>query len=1138
MNLHSLPLSCRPQKLRVGSVLAFRQSLCVISAICLLAVLGCGGGPKSQPSPQVVEEHNNGVALMGKFDYTAAHEVFSKLASAHPDWLDVQVDLAIASLNRQQPGDDKAAAQILDTVIEKRPEDLRALYCRGILDLYSSEPEAAWERFRTVAEADPDDGYAQYFTGQCLFQLSRYDEALEHFSQAQQIDPYLRSAYYGAFQAAQQLGRADLARENFEKFQRLDDNPQARLAEIKYTRMGPKAEVSTVQPEESDLAVTPPAGNLFAEPETISMRPAAAVTWASFDSSAVAETAASTPNVTVCDINQDGKLDILISGAFAQADVFNAVMLQENGVFSLDLKHPLAMVSNVNAAVWGDMDNDGLTDVYLCRRGPNQLWRQTAAGQWADITTAAGTAAGDLDSVDGACFDADHDGDLDLFVVNADGPNELLNNNLDGTYRSLAGEQGIAGGSESRGIVVADLDNDRDVDIVVINAQPPHEVYRNDRLWNYEPAAGFAEFTAADIWSAVAADTDADGKTELFTSGPAGVTRWTRSDDGSSWSSSPLADANTGVTRGPLAVQDINGDGAAELVITTRKGWRTLSLGGTTLQSAPESTGVAADWALAAFDPRGYSLVAPQSGKPPVAYPPGRGRFPVVLLEFTGKESQADQMRSNASGIGVQAAVRVSKHWTTAATFRPQSGPGQSLQPAVVGLRGASQMDFVSIQWPDGVFQSESGLAAGGRHRIEETQRQVSSCPVVFAWNGERFEFVTDILGVGGIGFNVGRGEYSTPRPWENLLLPANLLVPRGNEYVIKIGEPMEEVMYLDAARLVAYDLPPGWNMTLDERLAVHGPAATGNAIFYQDQDVVQPIKAIDQAGADVLDMILSVDGKAAEPAARDRRFLGRTEPSELVVKFARPLDSLEGEPVLVFHGWIEYPYSQTMFAAWQAGAEYHAPTLEALDANGQWQILAAQFGYPAGMPREASLPLSNMSLPKGVRTLRLRTNMEIYFDAVYVVSNKKCPGAIRTELPLRGAIVSEAGFPRRTNHAQRRPFYEYDHRASLWDTQHQTGFYTDFGPAAELVRDTDDALAIVGPGEEIEVQFDHRPLAALSAGWTRRFVFEANGWCKDRDLLTKDGEKVAPLPARTDAQEEKIFFLHKKINRRFRSGS
>jgi hypothetical protein len=68
------------------------------------------------------------------------------------------------------------------------------------------------------------------------------------------------------------------------------------------------------------------------------------------------------------------------------------------------------------------------------------------------------------------------------------------------------------------------------------------------------------------------------------------------------------------------------------------------------------------------------------------------------------------------------------------------------------------------------------------------------------------------------------------------------------------------------------------------------------------------------------------------------------------------------------------------------------------------------------------------------------------------------------------------------------------------------------FGRIDELVSSRDDALAIVGPGEEIHAEFD-AALAPLRSGWSRRFVLEANGWAKDMDLYTRDRDTLGPLP-------------------------
>jgi len=489
-------------------------------------------------------------------------------------------------------------------------------------------------------------------------------------------------------------------------------------------------------------------------------------------------------------------------------------------------------------------------------------------------------------------------------------------------------------------------------------------------------------------------------------------------------------------------------------------------------------------------------------------------------------------MRSNASGIGARIAVRSGSHWSLLNTPLPASAPGQDLAPLVVGLAGAKVVDFVGIDWSDGVYQSELSLGTGQAHRLVETQRQLSSCPVLFAWDGEHFRFVSDLLGVGGVGYAVGPGEYSTPRPWENFLLPAGLLEPVDGRYRLKIGEPMEEVAYLDAARLVAWDLPPGWGMVLDERMGINDPQPTGKPFFYQYE--LLPVAVLNDRGEDMTAALSEVDGRAAEVGTLDRRFIGRLAAEHvLTLEFGRALDEGPGEPLLMIDGWVEYPYSQTQFAAWQAGAAFQAPSLEARDAQGHWHRLLTEFGYPAGMPRRMSVPLAR--LPKGTRALRLRTNMEVYWDRVAVVYAESPPGLKRRELPLDRARLARVGFPLRSTGPQRRPDYDWQRRTPFWDVNYQAGWYTRSGAVGELVGEVDDAVALIGPGDEVHLEFG-APDSPPADGWTRFLVLETNGWAKDRDLFTRDGETVAPLPS-TGRPRQKVDSLHARYNTRYQDG-
>jgi len=1111
-----------------------------------LLLAACPGPAPTGIDPAAVAENNRGVGLMGSFDYEGARAVFAGLARLHPEWLDVRVNEAIATLNRQQEGDEQAALAILDGVLAEDPDHLRAHYCSGLLRLFLGESEAAAAHFRRVVDADPDDAYAAYYLGQSLVEQGLREEALVQLLAAERADPYLRSAWFAAFRVLQTLGRSEEARAHRETYERLEGNPRARLAEFKYTRMGPRGEVLAVDAAEPP-PLPKPKGPLFAEAAPLAVAGVPAEAWS--------RAPRAPASITAADFAGDGRLDLFIAGALEGA-ASNAVLVRvTDAAYKADLEHPLANVPAVNAAVWGDFDDDGLTDVYLLRKGENQLWRRTEDGGFEDVTASTGTGNGDLDSLDGAFLDADHDGDLDLFVVNADGPNELLNNDRDGGFRPLAAEQGVAGGERaSRQVLATDLDGDRDVDLVVLNATPPHDVFRNDRLWHYELAPGFEALSAAEIDAIVAADADSDGAVELYTLARDGeVSRW-RPDDTGGWRPTqllaPAADASEAgedaasapstARAGQLAVVDVSGDGVPEVLASRGGAWIALPKGGdagSSAQSARSPAGPLAGWAPVLLDPdAGPSLVGWAWGAPPLVWGPGPGRSRFVALEFTGKHDQADAMRSNASGIGTRSSARIGSRWSVDLGYGAHSGPGRSLQPVAVGLGGAEGVDFVAIDWSDGVFQTELGLAPGEVHHIAETQRQLSSCPLLFAWDGHGFAFVSDVLGVGGIGQAIGRDRFATPRPRERFLLPPDLLRPDAGVYRLKLAQMMEEVAYVDSVELVAYDLPPGWQIVLDERMAgPGGPPPTGAVRAFRREWT--PATATDARGRDVRDALARADRRPADPGPPDPRFLGLLDDEQVLeLSFDAPLPAA-GDPaaplLLVIDGWVEYPYSQTAFAAWQAGERYRSLSVDARPAGGEWTTVLEELGYPAGMPRRMSVPLP--ALPDGARELRLRTNQEIYLDRVSLVRALALPEMRRHPLPLAAARVEQPGFARRDTVAWRRPVYRFGERAPFWDTRYPRGFYTALGPVLPLVRAHDDGLAVFGPGEALDLAFsDDAP--SPPAGFTRRFVLEARGFAKDMDLYTRSGGRVDPLPT-TGAPSGPAERLNARFNTRYRAG-
>ncbi len=1104
--------------LRSFDLISARPRHLLILVLLYPLFIGAGRADVSQePDAAAIAANNRAVALMGRFDYWKAEQAFAALAEQYPDWLDLRVNRAIAILNRQQDGDDTAALELVESVLSQAPAHARAHYVAGLLRLYLGSPEAAEAHFRKVSEADPRDAYAVYYLGQCMAQQSRFKPAIAAYRKAIELDPYLRSAYYGAFQSAQRLRDRQTARNYLDDYQRLARNPRARLAEFRYTRMGAKGEVLAMDAAEAEPAAAS-SGPLFGPVQVLSAqgpRP-------------VLPTA-----VTPVDILGDAKLELFVSagGQSSRLYSFDAAP----GLAAVQ-GHPLTAVKGVNAALWGDYDNDGLTDVYLCRDGPNRLYRQAARGHWQDVSKATGTTGGGVDTRDGVFLDADHDGDLDLFLVNANAPNELLNNNLDGSFRPLAQQQGIGGdGRPSRAVLPLDLDGDRDVDLIVLNQTPPHEIYLNDRLWAYSAFDGLKSFRETPSLAVLAADLDADGRDELLSFTPDGrLLRWRPGKDQSMVPDELVTTGADNPSWAQLAVLDVDGNGRLDLLAAWPGGWRVYRADGKSLSryDAPAEAPLAGVTPMLLQADRGPALAALFKDGALRMWSAGPGRHAAVSFSLSGKTDTAETMRSNASGIGARLALRRGSVWPLPPAFRVHSGPGQGLQAHSVGLGGAANADFLSIEWSDGVFQTELDLHTGGPHAITETQRQLSSCPVLFAWNGSEYAFVSDFLGVGGMGYAIGPGEYAPPRPWENLLLPAKLLQVKQGRYVLKLTEPMEEAAYLDAARLMAWDLPPGWHMVLDERMGIAGPEPTGEPRFYRHE--VLPTAAVNDRGQDVMPALGEVDGDAAPPGPLDRRFIGRLAREHVIeLHFNESLHSHAGSPMLVADGWVEYPYSQTMFAAWQAGAGFDAPTLEARDKDGRWHVLLGQFGYPAGMPRRMSVPLPE--LPPGSDALRLRSNMEIYWDRLAVAYAEPLPRARRTELPMAKVRMGRSGFPSWTYAAQRRPLLDYQRRSPFRDTRHMAGLYTRFGPAGELVGKIDDAVAVIGPGEELHLEFSADE-PDLPAGWSRLHVLETNGWAKDMDLFTKDGETIGPMPGSGHPVHARDA-LHARYNTRYREG-
>ncbi|MGQ9591627.1 MAG: FG-GAP-like repeat-containing protein [Planctomycetota bacterium] len=1123
-------------------------------ATVLFSALGCscrnargpaapGEHPWRQEDP-IVQDLNEGVAWMERYEYAKAVEIFERAAARAPSLREAKVNLAIALFNRAGKDDISRSAEILDGVLADDPEDVRANYLRAMVHRYAGEDDRAVERLSLVVRLRPHDACAWYFLGTSKANLGQDPSA--DLERAVQANPNLASAYFALFRAAALAGRREEAAEFQKKFAALRENAAAdTVVSPDYRRIGP-------------LAVVRP---LSASPE----RPVASAE--AFPGKAIVAWEGKAPSCVRPFLPEEGPLPPEVSPwrpeaslALADADGDGALDFATNAVvrdgrrgLTLFFRRPgprfedateksgIRPGAPVLAMAFGDYDNDGKVDLFLACAGPNELYRGRGDGTFEDVTAAARVAGSDAVTASAFFLDADHDSDLDLFVANVSGRgppwgplgNELLQNRGDGTFADIALAAGVALGGESTvGAAPLWADADRDLDLVLFLERGPPRLFLNELEGRYREAK-VADEAPSGGRGGIAQDFDGDGLSDLFVvPGPSfGGALYL---SGGDFPLRPSAQARgafeTLRTWGEVSsarVADIDLDGDLDVVVRSRAWHALLNDGSGRLAFRPnlfpEADGRVAAWELADGDGDGAAELIRAVAPPDAA---GCGRIEVVPLRIeppqswiaiapTGDRGVDKRTRSPASGYGARIELRAGLHSQTIACAGLSGGPSQSLTPVVFGLDGASKAEYVAILWPDGVTQTEVGLAAGERHRVEEIERRMSSCPVLFAWDGERFEFVSDFAGVGGLGYYLGPGTRARPEVLEHVKIDRNLLRARDGRYELRVVEAMEEVAYVDRLELLAVDHPEGFEVYPDERLSFGGPAPTRRLL--SPERPIYPARALDLRGAECTERILRADRLCAYPLPLDRRFPGFAARHALILEFGDRLEEVAGEPgvYLFLRAWIEYPYSQTVYAARQAGVAWEPIRVEASSSGGAWQTIVPDAGAPGGLDRTIAIDLTG-KIPRGPVAFRLSTNMEISIDQAYVAKDRGAEGFAVRSVPLESAVLGRLGFPREfVPEGDVPPIYSYETIEPESPFKLPAGAYTRYGPVEDLLREFDDRYAILGSGDEIALRFDAGALPPVRAGEARSFVLVSHAWCKDMDLYTAEPDTVEPLPFR-----------------------
>jgi tetratricopeptide (TPR) repeat protein len=759
-----------------------------------------------------------------------------------------------------------------------------------------------------------------------------------------------------------------------------------------------------------------------------------------------------------------------------------------------------------------DYDYDFKTDLALAGAGGFRLYRQENATTFVDVTakTKLPPSVTDADSTYTGAWAADieADGDLDIVLgVNAvAGAAVVLRNNGDGTFDVLHPFEGTAGLSD---FAWADLDGDGDPDAALLDAQGRLFVFTNERTGQFRARPlpqGLARAVALGV-----ADVNSDGRFDLLMLGADGVLRrLSDKGEGADWESAEvlrMEGAPQDVTAGAvkLSAADLDNNGGIDLFVSAASGARAFlsdENGAFKPLNLPEAIARSRSVSVADADADGrLDLVGVnREGQPYVASGRGSKSYHWQLIRPRAANATGDQ-RINSFGVGGEMEIRAGL------LVQKQLIAGPLVH---FGLGDQTGADVVRVVWPNGSVRAEFELKADTAVLAE--QRLKGSCPSLFAFDGEQMRFVKDCAPWSpAIGLRINN--YQTAKVGQTeewVKIRGDQLAPREGFYDLRITAELWETYYLDRYEFAVVDHPAGTEVFVDERTARRPPALK----VYTTAEPHAFARATDDAGADVTEVVNRLDGRHLDTFGRGA-YQGVTRDHFVELELGDDAPR-EGPLWLVAHGWL-HPTDASINVAISQGSlpPPKGLSLEVEDGQGGWAVAQPDLGFPSGKNKTILVDLRGVFKPGAPRRLRLRTNMEIYWDALEWAAGADDSRAKVTSLAPSSAELRFRGFSEMkgaNNSSPETPVY--DRIASTGQRWRDlVGYYTRFGDVRELLAETDDRVVITNAGDELLLRFAEQ--TPPPAGWARDYVLVGNGWIKDGDYNSEFSKTVLPLPSR-----------------------
>ncbi len=700
-------------------------------------------------------------------------------------------------------------------------------------------------------------------------------------------------------------------------------------------------------------------------------------------------------------------------------------------------------------------------------------------------------------------LDFDQDGDLDLFIY---GDGELALLRQDNGAFADAGVTMPASPGLVRDVRVVDQDHEGDLDLLLVGDF-------GARLWRADGAAQGGEFadisdisgvnhTGALQWC-VTEDFDTDSDVDFLVGGDQGVV-WYSNLRGSRFETLSAGFAQVADTVAP-EVRDANADGRPDIRFADGKWWA----GAAGARFVESDLSLPATATLADLDRDSVQdrLSLSADG---VSFERGKD---------TGTGHMVLALRGTADN---RRAVGAIVEYRAGPMYRRVYWRGE---PQILDFGGQQTADWLKVTWTNGVTQFGVDIPNGENIILTQKEGLAGSCPFLYTWNGEKYEFISDVLGATPLGLPMAEGMYVPPDHDEYVLVLGEQLAPKDGFLDVQFTEELREVTYLDKIRLDVVDHPEGTELYPNEKFTFP-PFPEAHNHFVEDP--VLPSSARGSDGKDWTESLQAIDLNFAVPFDHYQgtlpsdepgggQFLGLAPHHSLEISFADDSIASADKLRLLFTGWFYWSVASVNMAASRTpGIDFVPPMLEVPDGEGGWRMVEPPIGFPAGKLKTMVIDVTDILVREDPR-IRVSSTLRLYWDCIRLATDgDNTPNRI-TSLDPASADLWFRGFSKPVEMEQSSEllleWFDWSELepAPRWN-QHP-GLYTRLGDVLPLVQEAEDMFVVMGSGDALHVRFDASQLPELPDGWRRDYLVYLDGWAKDRDHSCADVEYTEPFP-------------------------